>query len=75
MNPGDLVAMENYCGGPPGGMRCETALLIDVRISHVESVQTDSESYVDRDIYECSLMCKCGIFEEYYDRLELINGN
>ena len=72
MKVGDLVEPLNYCGGPPGAVRCETALVLDVRLSHVESVQTDSESYVDRDIYECFLSCRCGTFEEYTHMLEKI---
>ncbi len=75
MKPGDLVTMDNYCGGPPGMLRCETALIINVELSHTEQVQVDSHRYVDRDIYECTLMCKCGMFEEYEDRLGVVNGN
>ena len=72
MKVGDLVAMENYCGGPPGGLKCETALLINVELSHLEQVQVDSQVYRDKEVYECTLACKCGTFEEYADRLEKI---
>ena len=65
MKPGDLVTMDNSCGGPPGELRCETALVVSVVVSHYE--------YRGREIHECTLMCKCGMFEEYADRLELIN--
>ena len=73
MKVGDLVTMDNYCGGNPGEIRCDSALVLDIWLSHTESVQTDSYEYRDRDVYECSLMCKCGTFEEYEDRLELVS--
>ena len=73
MKAGDLVKMDNYCGGNPGEIRCDSALVLDIWLSHTESVQTDSQEYRDKDVYECSLMCKCGTFEEYEDRLELLN--
>ena len=73
MKPGDLVKPENYCGGLPGGIRCDSALVLHVWFSHHESVQTDSQVYHDKEVYECTLMCKCGVFEEYEDRLEIIN--
>ena len=73
MRPGDLVSMNDCCGGPPGGLRCESALVINVELSHVESYQSDSHVYSDRDVYECTLFCKCGVFEEYADRLGLIS--
>ena len=73
MKVGDLVSMDNYCGGPPGGLKCETALVVDVELSHHESVQVDSQVYHDREVYECTLMCKCGVFEEYEDRLEMVS--
>ena len=75
MNVGDLVSMHHSCGGPPGGLRCETALVINIELSHHEAVQVDSQVYHDREVYECTLMCKCGVFEEYEDRLEMINEN
>jgi len=70
MKPGDLVTMNNYCGGNPGSIRCDSALVLNVWLSHSESYQSDSQIYHDRDVYECSLMCKCGTFEEYEDNLE-----
>lgn len=73
MKIGDLVRPTNSCGGKPGGARCETALVLDIWISHCEQVQISSYEYWDREVYECSLMCKCGTFEEYDDRLELID--
>ena len=73
MKAGDLVKMNNYCGGNPGEIRCDSALILNVWLSHTESVQTDSQEYRDKDVYECSLMCKCGTFEEYEDNLEVIN--
>ncbi len=69
---GDLVSMNDCCGGPPGGLRCKSALVINVELSHCEQVQISSYEYRDRDVYECTLVCKCGIFEEYDDRLEPI---
>ena len=75
MKVGDLVTPNICCGGSPGGSRCKTALVINVEPSHSEQVQIDSHTYVDRDINECTLMCKCGIFEEYTDHLELVNEN
>ena len=73
MKAGDLVTMDNHCGGPPGNLRCDSALVISVELSHHESVQVASQEYHDREVYECTLVCKCGIFEEYEDRLELLN--
>ena len=73
MKTGDLVKPLQSCGGLLGGTRCETALVIDVELSHHESVQVDSEVYRDKEVYEYTLMCKCGTFEEYDDRVELIN--
>ena len=72
MKVGDLVTMDNYCGGNPGEIRCDSALVLDIWLSHTESYQSDSQEYRDRDVYECSLMCKCGTFEEYEDNLEPI---
>ena len=72
MKAGDLVTMDNYCGGNPGEIRCDSALVLDIWLSHTESYQSDSQEYRDRDVYECSLMCKCGTFDEYEDNLELI---
>lgn len=72
MKAGDLVTMDNHCGGQPGELRCETALVVNVELSHHEEVQVDSQVYRDREVYECTLMCKCGLFEEYDDRLGLI---
>ena len=44
-----------------------------VELSHHEAVQVDSQVYHDREVYECTLVCNCGTFEEYEDRLELIH--
>ena len=73
MKPGDLVKPENSCGGPPGGIRCDSALVVNVELSHHEAVQVDSQVYRDREVYECTLMCRCGVFEEYDDRLDVIS--
>ena len=73
MKVGDLVSADNYCGGSPGGLRCKTALVIDVWLSHHEQVQTHDDAYRDREVYECSLMCKCGMFQEYTDRLDMVS--
>ena len=72
MKRGDLVTMDNHCGGSPGELKCKTALVVDVKFSHHESVQVDSQVYRDREVYECMLVCECGLFEEYHDRLGLI---
>ena len=72
MKAGDLVTIGNYCGGNPGSIRCDSALVLNVWLSHSESYQSDSQIYRDRDVYECSLECKCGTFEEYEDNLEPI---
>jgi len=72
MKAGDLVKMDNYCGGNPGEIRCDSALVLDIWLSHHEAVQVDSQVYHDKEVYECSLMCKCGTFEEYEDNLEPI---
>ncbi len=72
MKVGDLVRPVNSCGGLPGGQRCKTSLVVNIELSHHEQVQVDSQAYHDREVYECTLMCKCGIFEEYDDRLELL---
>lgn len=73
MNVGDLVRPMNFCAGTPGGTRCETALVINVELKHLEMVQVDSQEYRDKEIYECALMCGCGMFIEYDDSMELIN--
>jgi len=73
MKSGDLVRPINSCGGQPGEVRCETALILDIWLSHHESVQCDSQVYHDKEVYECSLACKCGIFEEYTDNLGMIH--
>ena len=73
MKPGDLVSMNNYCGGSPGAIRCDVAIVLDIWLSHHEQVQVDSQTYRDKDVYECSLACKCGIFEEYTDNLGMIH--
>ena len=72
MKSGDLVRVTNSCGGMLGEVKCETALVLDIWLSHHESVQVDSEVYHDKEVYECSLACKCGVFEEYEDRLETL---
>ena len=72
MKIGDLVTMDNYCAGLPGTIRCETALVLNVWLSHHEAVQVDSQVYRDKDVYECSLVCKCGTFEEYTDNLSIV---
>ena len=73
MEVGSLVTMDNFCGGPPGALRCESALVVVAELSHVEQVQVDTHRYADRDIYECTLMCKCGLFKEYADRLGFVD--
>lgn len=73
MKPGDLVTMRNYCGGNPGSIRCDSALVLNVWLSHHEEVETEFGVRHDKEIYECSLMCKCGTFEEYEDNLRPIN--
>ena len=75
MKPGDLVRLTNSCGGSPGEAKCETALVLDIWLSHTESYQSDSQEYRDKDVYEFELACPCGIFKEldYEGRLELIN--
>ena len=73
MKPGDLVRPTNSCGGNPGGTRCETAVVLSTRLSHCEDIQVDSQRYVSVDVYELELVCPCGVFEEYGDRVELIN--
>ena len=75
MKVGDLVTPGHYCGGPPGGIRCSSALVLDIRVSHHEAVQVDSQVYHDREVYEYTLSCSCGVFEEYEDHLELIDGS
>lgn len=74
MNVGDLVKPEHYCGGPPGELRCDSAIVVSIELSHHESVQVDSQAYHDREVYECTLMCKCGIFEEYEDNLGVLQS-
>lgn len=67
---GELVRPLNFCGGRPGDVRCESALVVNVELSHHESVQVDSQAYHDVEIYEYELICSCGTFEEYSDRVE-----
>ena len=73
MNVGDLVRPLNFCAGSVHIARCQTALVINVELKHIEMVQVDSQEYRDREIYECALMCRCGMFIEYDDSVELIN--
>ena len=73
MKSGDLVRPINSCGGQPGSIRCDSAIVISVELSHHESVQVDSQVYHDKEVYECTLMCKCGMFEEYEDNLGMIH--
>lgn len=70
LDTGDLVRMKHVCGGKPGELRCETALVVNVELSHHESVQIDSQVYRDVEVYEYELICSCGTFEEYSDRVE-----
>jgi len=70
---GDLVKMDNYCGGNPGEIRCDSALVLNVWLSHHEKVETEFGVRHDKEVYECSLMCNCGVFEEYEDRLEMVS--
>ncbi len=72
MKVGDLVKPTQSCGGLLGGIRCDSALVLDIWLSHHETVQYDSQLYHDKEVYEYSLMCKCGTFEEYEDNLGLI---
>ena len=71
MKAGDLVTSER-CAAEIGSIRCASALVISVELSHHEQTQYDSQNYYDREIYGCTLMCKCGVFEEYDDRLEIL---
>ena len=48
MKAGDLVSMSNHCGGLPGEIRCESALVVNVELSHSEQVQIGSHTYMDR---------------------------
>ena len=73
MKAGDLVRPINFCAGSIHTARCETALVINVELKHLKMVQVDSHQYRDKEIYECSLMCRCGMFIEYDDSVELIN--
>ena len=76
MKPGNLVTVEK-CGGSAGSLLCNSALVLSVELSHSERVQIDSQAYAytDRDVYECTLICSCGIFEEYDDRLEVLQSD
>lgn len=73
MKPGDLVTIGS-CGGSTSLYCCNSAIVLSVELSHSEQVQIDSQAYADRDIYECTLLCSCGIFEDYDDRLGVLQN-
>ena len=74
MKVGDLVKPLLTCAGYPGHVRCDSALVVSVELSHHEQVQLDShDGYHDRAIYEYTLQCACGPFDEYEDHLDLIS--
>ena len=62
MKVGDLVKPMGACSGPPGGIRCQTALVI--------GVYGDSE----RDARTARIACPCGVSDQYHHTLELIKG-
>ncbi len=73
MKVGDLVRPKMSCGGQPGQIRCETALVVGSGLSHYESVQVDSQAYRDKEVYEYAFLCNCGTFEGYGDYMEVIS--
>ena len=73
MKVGDLVRPTMSCGGQPGDVRCDSALVVGVDYSHSEAVQVDSQVYHDKEIYEYAFVCKCGTFQGYDDYMEVIS--
>ena len=73
MNVGDLVRPMMSCGGQPGDVRCETALVVGSGFSHYESIQVDSQAYRTKEVYEYAFVCKCGTFQGHDIHMEVIS--
>jgi hypothetical protein len=68
MKVGDLVKPIETCGGLLGSLKCETAVVLSKELSHYERRGDGSVR-----IHEYELFCRCGIWEEYEDNLEMID--
>lgn len=73
MKVGDIVKPLMACGGVPGGIRCESAVVLSKEHSHNENVEIAMFEYETIEVYEYELICPCGTFEEYENHLELID--
>ena len=72
MKVGDLVRPLQSCGGHLGGVRCESAVVLDFEIYH-RDIQVDDYQYESVETHEYQLLCSCGYFEEEGDYIEAIN--
>ena len=59
MQAGDLVNPLSSCGGEPGAVRCNVAMVI--------------ESRTKADSYKAKIVCPCGVQEVYRSQLEVID--
>jgi hypothetical protein len=73
MKVGDLVKPLESCAGELGHLRCDRALILEAYHSHNESIQVNSFEYMEVEVYEYKLLCGCGAWEEYEDRLEVLS--
>ena len=58
MKQGDLVNPLGSCGGAPGAVRCNVAMVLESRIK--------------ADSYKAKIVCPCGIGEVYRSQLATI---
>ncbi len=72
MKAGDLVKPLTACGGSPGGTRCDSAIILNIKNSY-ETVEVDMFVYEEVEVYKYELACPCGTFEYHADHLELID--
>lgn len=74
MKLGNLVRPMMACGGPLGGIRCDTAIIIKV-YSEGSAKNAYEPGY---DCTEYDLMCSCGTFgslEEHLEELDELHNS
>ena len=72
MKVGDLVRPTMSCGGQLGGVRCDSALVLNKRQTW-KSVEVDAYVYEEVEVHEYDLICSCGQFDEDGNFLEMIS--
>ena len=72
MKVGDLVRPTMSCGGQLGGIRCDSALVLNKR-QIWKSVEVDAYVYEEVEVHEYDLICSCGQFDEDGNFLEIIS--